>query len=402
MCGLLVQVNEPLSSEPCYCCSSVLFVDAHARLMRFLHTAVFILQLGLSKSVGQIEQALSTSGHHTHISAGHTDAVSAHEKRFKHKAMRLLSICQKQEKTIAAMLLTFHHCLSDRVFAIACLHVRDIIGAAHVTYYTVGSACVPTSTSEASTHGSTHGLNAVSLSSQHPVAAAAVSGLPVNHADGRVGSSASSVSPTKRLTASQAGQVGCITVPVCSRAGKSYVLGVIEATCQPGKSFTADDERLVGAVASQLAFVIERREASSSVETLAKTGTRSTAEWRAMLAEKSAIIEDLQTRLDRATLAPSSSTESRVDRRELNELRSRYEEQTATLERLEKKLMESGRSELVCFMMLSAHECKLRVHAVPHTMVFHEPTFVTNCDHGWSIRTPVDLLQVFLAIWPIF
>jgi hypothetical protein len=262
------------------------------------------------------------------------------DKRMKHKALRLLAVCQKQEKTIAAMLLVYHHCLSDRMFGITCVHVRDMLDAAGVVYYVVQGDkevagrvlgnCVPTAVSD-TTPGAQDSVPVVPLSSQHPVAIAAQSGLPVNTPDSRNSASPTATGSFPLL----AGVTGSITVPVCTRQGKAFVVGVLEATCRPGKSFSADDERLVGSIAAQLAFALERRVSMKELETVATEGSKSSQEWKALLAQKTALIASLQQELS------SQSTIQNF------EVKTRYEEQVRHVERLEKRLMEAKSNEAV-------------------------------------------------------
>lgn len=260
----------------------------------------------------------------------------------KHKALRLLSVCQKQEKTIAAMLLVYHHCLSDRMFGITCVHIKDMLDAARVVYYSVrgdkevagrvSGDCVPTAISDPAP-GAQDVIPSVSLSSQHPVAVAAQSGLPVNTPDSRDGSSPTAPGMFPQL----GGVTGSITVPICTRQGKAYVMGVLEVTCTPGKSFSADDERLVGSIAAQLAFALERRTSMRELETVATEGSKSSQEWKALLAQKAALIASLQQEL-----SSRSTTDS-------FELKTRYEEQMRHVEKLEKRLMEAKSNESVGF-----------------------------------------------------
>ena len=57
-----------------------------------------------------------------------------------------------------------------------------------------------------------------------------------------------------------------LAVPVCSRQGREYVLGVLHAVARPGKALTPDDERLLGVLAVQLAFVVERRAGAQELQ----------------------------------------------------------------------------------------------------------------------------------------
>ena len=254
-----------------------------------------------------------------------SESAVGQEKRLKHKALRLLSVCRKQEKTLAAVMILYHHCFSDSVFHIACLHAKDVLTAAHVQYYRLsamdgsGGTLAAVASSEDTPGGGASSESSVRLSSDHIVAKAAATGLPV-HNPGTTASallkqqqqpsSSRSPSPSRRRAslfspsspsrrsggggasrrhsvAGVADQLGDqIAVPVCSRQGSDFVLGVLEAVARPGKTLSPDDERLLGVLAGQLSFVVERREGAAELERLAAEGSRSVKDWQAMVADK--------------------------------------------------------------------------------------------------------------------
>lgn len=54
----------------------------------------------------------------------------------------------------------------------------------------------------------------------------------------------------------------------------------------PGQTLSPDDERLLGVLATQLAFVAERRASAQELQALAAEGARSVQDWRALLADR--------------------------------------------------------------------------------------------------------------------
>jgi hypothetical protein len=54
----------------------------------------------------------------------------------------------------------------------------------------------------------------------------------------------------------------------------------------PSQTLSPDDERLLGVLATQLAFVAERRQSALELQALAAEGARSVQDWRALLSDR--------------------------------------------------------------------------------------------------------------------
>ena len=97
-----------------------------------LHSSciVVLLQAANASLQGTIQQLHSD----TQLAMSRSESSAGQEKRLKHKALKLLAVCRKQERALAATVILYHHCFSDSVFHLACVHAKEVLGAAVVRY----------------------------------------------------------------------------------------------------------------------------------------------------------------------------------------------------------------------------------------------------------------------------
>ncbi len=70
----------------------------------------------LQSTIESLRSTISRLESDNHTAVVSTESAAEQERRLKHKALKLLSVCRKQEKALAATVILYHHCFSDAIF----------------------------------------------------------------------------------------------------------------------------------------------------------------------------------------------------------------------------------------------------------------------------------------------